>query len=251
MPIVDDKHIFAIFIKKGLLTSNLQKLLVTRQSYPELFFRLKNVLRAQIGQKYFFFNDDYYAEACIDAINNDEVSGDILGIYATPTPRYQVHLFLAMPKKAAFEEALYLAVVAGVSAITPLQTEKSSSCAWFNINNPRLAKIMVSAREQAKTFTKVSINAPQTLSTALKSSTSPFLLFSPEGCSFFTLQQRLASQFTQEMQVNILVGPEADFTLLEKEQILQHPSAELVALTKSILRVPEATFLACALFNLK
>jgi 16S rRNA (uracil1498-N3)-methyltransferase len=244
---MDNKHVFAVFIKDGIKWDNGKQFIVNDK---EIIFRIVNVLRLKSGQQCILFDDQCYATVTVMAIvSNKSVHLLLTGLTLTKLPQLQVRLFLAFPKKPAFEDAVYFAVEAGASKITPVVSSKSQVYSWSVNEQVRLQKIIISAREQAKSFAPVFLTEPISFDQLPK---EQLVVFDAEGIPFFEFWQRISQDGGYPCHyINLLVGSEAGFSANEMADIVSHPGVTKVALTSNILRTPEAVLLACALFNLK
>lgn len=249
---MNNAHEFAIFYKENFSAG--PKLEI---GDLDIIFRVRKVLRLKIGEQLVLFNDFAFAVVKILGLSDSKLVVEKILFQKNLSTGLKVHLFIGLLKKQAFEEMVYLATEAGVDSITPLLTKKVHHNFWNQKEFDRLNKIICNAREQAKKFSPVVLNQPVLLDKALEGvatqQDAKNIFFDSSGsCALQEIGQMLREgEESFSSRLNLFIGPEAGFASKEEDSILGLPKIKKLALTKTILRSPEAAFLACSLFTLK
>lgn len=240
-----DKHEFALY--KESLSLLIQKkevgdsLVVTDEI---LFHRMMTVLRLRSGDQCILFDKDTFIAATIDAfIGKKQVQITIDSIHSTVTLQPHITFLLPMLKREDYENALYSLVEVGVNSIQLISTQKTGNKWAGERDRDRAQRIIIAAAEQSKNFALPQLHEPISLQEALKkySGSESKLFFDPQGESFFDIMQMMHS--AQPGNILLLVGPEGDLTLEEKE-IVRANRFMFCALTPTIMRAVQATGLA-------
>lgn len=251
---MNNRHVFAVFLENIDLKFDLKKnspFII----FDELFlFRINTVLRLRAGNQLIVFNNQSSFLFLILSVGKNSISLEPIEEIINQEPKIRVHLFLSFLKKVAFEEAVYFAAETGCVSITPVITEKSQTYFWSEKEKSRLNKLIISAKEQSKSFGKIELNEPIKISEIKTNKKDcPILICDPEGGSFVNLYKKFIDQKTES--VGLLIGPEAGFSPKENEffEELKKTNSNFysVSLTRSILRAPEALLLASGILNLK
>jgi RsmE family RNA methyltransferase len=240
-----DKHEFALYKeslslliqKKGLGDS----LVLSDET---LFHRMMTVLRLRSNDQCILFDRDAYITATIDAfIGKKQVQFTIHSIHSAVVLQPHITFLLPMLKREDYESALYSLTEVGVNSIQLISTQKTGNKWSGERDRDRAQRIIIAAAEQSKNFALPQLHEPISLQEALKkyNSCESKLFFDPQGKSFFDVMQMLHS--THSGNILLLVGPEGDLTLEEKE-IVRANKFIFCALTPTIMRAVQATGLA-------
>jgi 16S rRNA (uracil1498-N3)-methyltransferase len=240
-----DKHEFALY-KESL--SLLIQYKVPGDSFSlsdeTLFHRMMTVLRLKNGDQCILFDRDAYIIVIVDAfVGKKQVQVTINSIHSTVVLQPQITFLLPMLKREDYEAALYSLVEVGVNSIQLIFTQKTGNKWVGERDKERAQRIMIAAAEQSKNFAYPQLHEPISLQEALKkySNCESKLFFDPQGNSFFDIMHMLHS--AQPSHILLLVGPEGDLTLEEKE-IARKNKFVFCALTSTIMRAVQATGLA-------
>lgn len=251
---MNNRHVFAVFVENIDLTINLKNkkpLVIFDESF---FFRVGSVLRLKVGNKLIIFNNNSSLLVSIFNVGKNFISLEPVEEIVQKEPLLKVHLFLSFLKKAAFEEAVYFATETGCASITPIITEKSQPYFWSEKEKVRLNKLIISAREQSKSFGPVELREPIKIS-KIKNNNQvlPTFICDPEGRPFIKAYEEILEN--KSVSVGLIIGPEAGFSTKEYQwfEDIKKESSNFysVSLTRSILRAPEALLLASGILNLK
>lgn len=235
--IKSDKHIFSFYYLL-LQSTDHTRLIVTEESFVH---RLYHVLRYQVGDECKLFNKELHAYVIIQEISKKNIIFTIKNIQKNRIFHPNIVLLLPILKKESLEEAVYNAVVAGVSVIQLVVTQKCHRYKLLLNEFERLLKIVIAACEQSHYYDVPLLHAPLTLEQALATYSSNKLFFAdPNGLTF--------SKIVWTSNILLIIGPEGDLTSVEKD-ILQQHSVQLFSLTPTILRSQEAVLLSIGMIR--
>lgn len=240
-----ESHQFALFyanLSESIKNLRSDSFLITQD---ELVTRITKVLRLQKGEVITLFDQHLHAQLEITDSTKKNIQTTLLEKKANPIFRPPVHFLLPLLKKDAFESALYAMTEMGVQEIQLVLTEKSRKD-WYPKDEQRAQKIIIAAAEQSKNFTFPHIHPPVSLTTALQqiSSTSHKLFFDPQGIKASEYLESL----TKSKDFTLLIGPEGDLTMAEKELVKKADFA-FCALTPTILRACQAAALSAGIIR--
>ena len=240
-----DKHEFALY--KESLSLLIQKkgpgdsLILSDEI---LSHRMVHILRLRSNDQCVLFDRDTYVTATINTfVGKKQVDITINSIHSTVVLRPQVTFLLPMLKREDYESSLYSLTEVGVNNIQLVFTQKTGNKWSGERDKDRAQRIMVAAAEQSKNFAYPTLYEPISLQDALKKydSCESKLFFDPQGKPFFDVMQMLHTH--QPSHTLLLVGPEGDLTLQEKETVRAN-NFIFCALTPTIMRAVQATGLA-------
>lgn len=232
---MSNHHIFALYYPE--LSNNPKIITITDKLLVD---RISKVLRLQIGQMCVLFNQQIHAQYLITEITAKTITGQLQLVQKNIMYQPAITLLLPVLKREALEAAIYGAVEVGVSEIQLLLTQKVQRKWGGQKELERLQRIVIAAAEQAKCYRFASIHEPIGLEQALQKYQNKKLLFAdPEGKQFEPVTQDCA----------VLVGPEGDLSLQEKELLVKHQVA-LFKLTPTILRACQAAVMSVVLLRI-
>ncbi|MCB7480220.1 16S rRNA (uracil(1498)-N(3))-methyltransferase [Christiangramia sediminis] len=163
-----------------------------------------------------------------------------------PPPPYYVHMIVAPTKmNDRYEWFLEKAMEIGIHEITPIICEHSERKV---VKLNRFERVLQSAMKQSLHYRMPKLNEPINFSDFISKETegSNFIAHCEEETEKVYLQNKIE---TGE-QVNILIGPEGDFSTKEIEMAL-NKGWEAVSLGDSRLRTETAAIVACHTVALK
>ncbi len=243
-------HTFAVFYLGLVGFSPLQEVEILDSDFV---FRVFKVLRLRKNDQLIVFNDKQVFFCKVLDIDSQKA---LLFVLKQEPQQESFHLCLNLGilKKSSFEEAVYFAVEAGVSEIQPIIADKIHHNFWSDQELARLQRIIIGAREQSKSFLPVRLLSPKSLDQLFQdpSKSGINFLFDQSGTTFWKskiLFDNLAKD-DKKAFFNIFIGPEAGFSDRELSKIKEN-NAQVVRLTKTVLRAPEAVLLAVSLFRLE
>ena len=207
--------------------------------------RIERVLRLQVGEQLILFNRERHAAARISSLDRKRVVLEILSV--AENKRYMPSIMFLLPllKKDALAQAVYFLVEAGVNAIQLIQPDNAHRKWGGQKELERLERIVIASAEQSKHFAFPEIKEPISLSDVVSELPTNSWRFygDPVGSSIKTIMNDAAPD-----AIVLTCGPEADFSLEEKEK-LRAVSFQPLRLTPTILRAETAAFCISSLFR--
>jgi RsmE family RNA methyltransferase len=202
--------------------------------------RVTHVLRLRVDESIVFFDDHYSVHCSISSISKKEIQCTLLAGNRHQTITPAITFILPLLKKDDFETALYSLVELGATTIQLVTTEKTQR-SWGNDKElDRCRRIMIAAAEQSKNFALPELLAPVPLKSylaRLASMTISKIYFDPQGTPAEQLLVALAAK--KPAHCLLMVGPEGDLTVAEKEALQAH-AFEFCQLTPTVLRSVQA-----------
>ena len=202
-----------------------------------------NVMRLKRGSNLSFFNKDGEWLSEIIFLDRDRVEVKFLKKITGPTRTFNIELAICLVKRSPMETILQKATELGVSKITPIISERTEV---KELNFERANKIVVEATEQSNQLTPPQISEAIKLKDFLKNlDGSSKLLFADVNS-----KDNLKAEVLKEAKsLSVLIGPEGDFSPLERELILENASVIPFTISKNILRSDTAVISAISLVN--
>ena len=141
------------------------------------------------------------------------------------------------------EIILQKATELGVSKITPIISERTEV---KELNLERANKITVEATEQSNQLNPPVVNQVIKLKDYISGINPGTKLFFADVNSKYRLK---LADTVKGQQINILIGPEGDFSPVERDLILANSNTTSFSLSKNILRTDTAVISAISLIN--
>ena len=133
----------------------------------------------------------------------------------------------------------------GVQKFIPVQSERT---VVKKINITRVKKIIVESSEQSNRISIPEINNLQTLKNFLSQfPKNGYLIFCDLNCEKNNLKNILSKKI--EEPVCVLIGPEGDFSEIERKLIFDLKQTHSISLAKNILRAETAALSAITIVN--
>ncbi len=227
-----EKHHFSFYFSE-LSAVKISSCVITNSVF---IHRLVTIMRYQIGDTFVLFNRDFHREVTISTISKKEVVVTCGNIINNKKIEPEIILFLPVLKKESLEEGVYNAVVAGVTHIQLIITEKCHRKSITSTERQRLEKIIIAACEQSKQYVLPMLQDPLLLNDACAHYKEYRIYYADFDGSVLT---KVADKSV------IMVGPEGDLTSEEKE-FIRTQKAYFFLLTPTVLRSQEAVLVAIA-----
>ena len=160
-----------------------------------------------------------------------------------PTNTSNIELAICLVKKGPIEIILQKATELGVSKIIPIISDRTEI---RELNFERANRIVIEATEQSNQLSMPEINPIIKLKDFIHSISNDKKLFFADVNS----KNKLNSEdLGQNKKVSILIGPEGDFSPVERELILSKPETVPFSLSENVLRTDTAVISAISLVN--
>ncbi len=204
---------------------------------------LVNVMRLQRGSNLNFFNKNGEWKSEIIFLNKDRVEVRFLKKIKEGKNLSKTEIAICLVKKHPMDIILQKATELGVSKIIPIVSERTEV---KELNIDRAKKIVIEATEQSNQFVPPEITNVIKLKDFLKTFDETSKLLFADVNSKDNLKIEDLKNFKS---ICILIGPEGDFSPVERESILQNRAVKPFTLSRNILRSDTAVISAISLVN--
>ncbi len=204
---------------------------------------IMNVMRLKRGSKINFFNKTGEWKSEIIFLEKDRVEVKFLKQVKSANNQSKIELAICLVKKNPMETILQKATELGVSKIIPIISERTEV---KELNQDRAKKITIEATEQSNQLIPPEITEVIKLNDFLKKlDESTKLLFADVNS-----QDNLKIEDLQgSKSLCVLIGPEGDFSPLEREAIRGSLNVKPFTVSRNILRSDTAVISAISLVN--
>ena len=217
------------------LSINLENNLDNSQSHY-----LIKVMRLKVKDTFYLFNKDGEWESKILKISKNTVSFKIRKQIRQKEDNKEIWLAFAPIKSNYFNFMIQKSTELGVTKFLPILSERTIV---RKINNERLKKIIVEACEQSNRINVPDLLPTQTLDSFLINSKSINLIFGDLN----TNNKKI--KIEEKIPNCILIGPEGDFSEVEREKILKFRGTQSIKLSNNILRSETAVISALSVIS--
>ena len=220
------------------LSINLEALLDKSQSHY-----LSKVMRINIGQSFSLFNQSGEWEAKIKEINKGIVEFLVIKKLRSANNERDIWLAFAPIKLNYLNLMIQKATELGVTKFIPVLTERTIV---RKLNDKRLNKIIIEASEQSNRLKVPKLEKILKLDDFLKLNQNTNIIFGDLNTNNSKIN------FKSSDPLCILIGPEGDFTLKERENILKLKKLIPLKINQNILRSETAaiSMISIITFNL-
>ena len=220
------------------LSINLEASLDKSQSHY-----LSKVMRINIGQSFSLFNQSGEWEAKIKEINKGIVEFLVIKKLRSANNERDIWLAFAPIKLNYLSLMIQKATELGVTKFIPILTERTIV---RKLNDKRLNKIIIEASEQSNRLKVPKLEKILKLNEFLKLNQNTNIIFGDLNTDNSKIN------FKSSDQICILIGPEGDFTLKERENILKLKKLIPLKINQNILRSETAaiSMISIISFNL-
>ena len=202
-----------------------------------------NVMRLKRGSNLNFFNKNGEWKSEIIFLNKDRVEVRFLEKIKEAKKFSKTELAICLVKKNPMDIILQKATELGVSKIIPIVSERTEV---KELNIDRAKKIVVEATEQSNQLVPPEITDVVKLKDFLKTFDETSKLLFADVNSKDNLKIEDVKNFKS---MCILIGPEGDFSPIERQSILQNRAVKPFTLSRNILRSDTAVISAISLVN--
>ena len=226
-----------LFFEKSLSLNFISKLDKTQSHY------LSKVMRINLGESFSLFNQNGEWEAKVENITKGIVEFTIIKKLRSAGNEKEIWLAFAPIKLNYLNLMIQKATEIGVTRFIPILTERT---VVRNLNDKRLNKIIIEASEQSNRLQVPKLEKIVKLNEFLKLNQNTNILFGDLNSDNTKINFKSADPFC------ILIGPEGDFTIKERENILNLKKLIPLKINKNILRSETAaiSMISIMCFNL-
>ena len=202
-----------------------------------------NVMRLKRGSNINFFNKEGEWVSEIIFLEKDRVEVKFLSKVKGSAKSSNIELAICLVKKNPMETILQKSTELGVERIIPIISERTEV---KELNYERANKIIIEATEQSNQLNPPSISKEIKLKDFINSLNGSTKLIFADINSKNNLKHE---NIKDEKLKIVLIGPEGDFSPVERELILSYPKVIPLKLSKNILRSDTAVISAISLVN--
>jgi len=226
-----------LFFKESL-SLNLNSKLDKEQSHY-----LTKVMRIKVGESFSLFNQSGEWEAKVDNIYKGVVDFIIVKKLRSLNKEKEIWLAFAPIKLNYLNLMIQKATEIGITRFIPILSERTIV---RKINEKRINKIIIEASEQSNRLKVPSIDKLTKLEAFLKSNQNTNIIFGDLNTDNKILDLK------NKEPICILIGPEGDFSIKERENILKTKNLIPLKINKNILRSETAaiSMISIISFNL-
>ncbi len=217
------------------LSINLEASLDKSQSHY-----LSKVMRINIGQSFSLFNQSGEWQAKIKEINKGIVEFSVIKKLRSANNERDVWLAFAPIKLNYLNLMIQKATELGVTKFIPIITERTIV---RKLNDKRLNKIIIEASEQSNRLKVPKLDKILKLGDFLKLYQNTNIIFGDLNTDNSKIN------FKSSDPLCILIGPEGDFTLKERENILKLKKLIPLKINQNILRSETAAISMISIIN--
>jgi len=197
-------------------------------------------MRINIGQSFSLFNQTGEWEAKIKEINKGIVEFSVIKKLRSESNEREIWLAFAPIKLNYLNLMIQKATELGVTKFIPILTERTIV---RKLNDKRLNKIIIEASEQSNRLKVPKLDRILKLDNFLKLNRNTNIIFGDLNTNNNKIN------FKSSDPLCILIGPEGDFTVKERENILKLKKLIPLKINKNILRSETAAISALSIIN--
>ena len=206
---------------------------------------VKDVMRLKIGNKLSIFNIQGEWETILESYETSGAKIKVIGKVRDKIKEKNIWLAFSPIKQNPLNFVIQKGTELGVQKFIPILSERT---VVRKINIERIKKITVEASEQSNRISIPEINKPELIKNFLsKFPKNGFLIF----CNINSDQNNLKNILEENIDgpICILVGPEGDFSEIERKIILDLKQTYSISLAKNILKAETAALSAITIVN--
>ena len=224
-----------LFFSKTLSTNMSGKLDKSQSHY------VNKVMKVKENEVFSLFNSSGEWEAKILSISKNIVEFNITKQLRQKETTKELWLAFSPIKSNYFNFMIQKATELGVTKFLPIVFDRTIV---RKINKERLEKVIIEAAEQSNRINVPSIEEPQSLNSFLKNSKID-LIFTDLNTSNTKID---LNQLTSNPTC-VIIGPEGDFSEVERQEILEFNGVQAIKINENILRSETAVISAISIIN--
>ena len=220
------------------LSINLNSKLEKSQSHY-----LTKVMRLKVGELFSLFNQSGEWEAKINEISKGIVEFSVVKHLRSQENSKEVWLAFSPIKSNYFNFMIQKSTELGITKFLPIIFDRTIV---RKINKQRLEKVIIEAAEQSNRINIPKIEKPINLKSFLNKNKNKMNLIFTDLNSKNT---KLDLNKLTNKPICIIIGPEGDFSEVEREEILSYEEVNSIKINKNILRSETAAISAISIVN--
>ena len=220
------------------LSINLNSKLEKSQSHY-----LTKVMRLKVGELFSLFNQSGEWEAKINEISKGIVEFSVVKHLRSQENSKEVWLAFSPIKSNYFNFMIQKSTELGITKFLPIIFDRTIV---RKINKQRLEKVIVEAAEQSNRINIPKIEKPINLKSFLNKNKNKMNLIFTDLNSKNT---KLDLNKLTNKPICIIIGPEGDFSEVEREEILSYEEVNSIKINKNILRSETAAISAISIIS--
>ena len=224
-----------LFFSETLSTNMSGKLDKSQSHY------VNKVMRVKENEVFSLFNSSGEWEAKILSISKNIVEFNITKQLRQKETTKELWLAFSPIKSNYFNFMIQKATELGVTKFLPIVFDRTIV---RKINKERLEKVIIEAAEQSNRINVPSIEEPKSLNSFLKNSKMD-LIFTDLNTSNTKID---LNQLTSNPTC-VIIGPEGDFSEVERQEILEFNGVQAIKINENILRSETAVISAISIIN--
>ena len=224
-----------LFFKESLSLNLTAKLDKSQSHY------VSKVMRVKVNEVFSLFNSSGEWEAKILSISKSIVEFNITKQLRQKESTRELSLAFSPIKSNYFNFMIQKATELGVTKFIPIIFDRTIV---RKINKERLEKIIVEAAEQSNRINVPSIEEPQSLKDFLRNEKMDLIFTDLNSQNKKIDLEKLTSNPTC-----VIIGPEGDFSVEERGQILAFKGVQPIKINENILRSETAVISALSIIN--
>jgi len=206
---------------------------------------VKDVMRLKIGDKLSIFNTQGEWNAEIESYEKKGAKIKIMEKARDNDKEKNIWLAFSPIKQNSLNFVIQKGTELGIQKFIPILSERT---VVREINTERIKKIIIEASEQSNRISIPEINKPELLKNFLSQfPKNGSLIF----CDINSNQNNLKNIFNKKIDgpICILIGPEGDFSEIERKIIIDLNQTYSISLAKNILKAETAALSAISIVN--
>ena len=220
------------------LSINLNSKLEKSQSHY-----LTKVMRLKVGEPFSLFNQSGEWEAKINEISKGIVEFSVVKHLRSHENSKEVWLAFSPIKSNYFNFMIQKSTELGITKFLPIIFDRTIV---RKINKQRLEKVIIEAAEQSNRINIPKIEKPINLKSFLNKNKNKMNLIFTDLNSKNT---KLDLNKLTNKPICIIIGPEGDFSEVEREEILSYEEVNSIKINKNILRSETAAISAISIIS--
>ena len=204
---------------------------------------LAKVMRLKIGEFFSLFNQSGEWEAKVDKISKGVVEFTVTKHLRSQENSKEIWLAFSPIKSNYFNFMIQKSTELGITKFLPIIFDRTIV---RKINKQRLEKVIIEAAEQSNRINIPKIEKPQNLKSFLINNKSKMnLIFADLNSK----NKKLDLNKLSNKPICIIIGPEGDFSEVERETILSYEEVNSIKINENILRSETAAISAISIIN--